>query len=176
MVSRPRKRKCCTTNGKLSLSRLSINGLPNPNFDAASTRSDSPSTASTSGTSVTGSSNDSGFQSRRPTREACEPPGPSFPRRLDYGQVSRALLLSGDELLLTMARESYGFLELLKRVGSGAQELVPNFMLIVFGVLVKTLCPSSTEDGERVSVQPVSYSDASATRNKLVGEAIQSRA
>ena len=47
-------------------------------------------------------------------------------------------------------------------------------MLVVFGVLVKTLCPTSTEDGERASVQPVSYSDASATRNKLVGEAIQS--
>ena len=76
--------------------------------------------------------------------------------------------------LLTVARESYGFLELLKRVGSGTQELAPNFMLVVFVVLVKTLCPTSTEDGERSSVQPVSYSDASATRNKLVGEAIQS--
>ena len=72
-----------------SLARFSINGPPNPNFDAASTQSDSPSTASTS-------------QPRRPLREAREPLGPSPPRRLDYAQVSRTQLLSGDELLLTL--------------------------------------------------------------------------
>ena len=119
------------------------------------------------------SSHATGFQSRRPPREAREPRGPSPPHRLDYKQVSRALQLSGDELLLTVARESYGFIELLKRVGSGTQELAPNFLLAVFGVLVKALCPSA-DGSERASVQSVNYSDASATRNKLVGETIQS--
>lgn len=84
------------------------------------------------------------------------------------------LEVSGDELLLSVARDSYGFFALLKRVGAGEQELAPNFMLAVFAVLVKLLCPPA-EDGTRASLQPVSYTESSATRSKLVGELIQSR-
>ena len=89
---------------------------------------------------------------------------------LDSLALANLQKLPTDDLLLTVAGESCSFVALLKRVGSGQQEIGLQMMLSIFNVLVKIL--SLQTHANYVSL--VSHTKTSAARAKLTGELIES--
>lgn len=117
-----------------------------------------------------------------------EPAAQRPPRIINYKNVldlAQNGALPTDELCLTLARESSGFLALLARVGSAQQPLAPRFLLAVLTVLVRALetpaaQPSGTEDPQRQALaqaieQPIQFCSYNEARSKLVSELFQSQ-